>query len=181
MDYASIGISVLSIIISIFTFWKTLFDERQKYKVDIINIFSPEHLVSPAAGIVYLEIVVTNDSSLPLVLITSKMKINKTGIRNLNMSANALLIDSLISMHKGMSGSTTNKSNALPLTIQSRDAVHCILAYPAPGILGLESDNTKIEISIVTNRKDDISISNSELKHKMTTLENFLKERVRIA
>lgn len=181
MGYASIGISVLSIIISIFTFWKTLFDERQKYKVDVINILSPEHLVSPAAGIVYLEIVVTNDSSLPLVLITSKMKINKTGILNLNMSANALLIDSLISMHKGMSGSTINKSTALPITIQSRDAVHCILAYPAPGILGVESDITEIEVSIVTNRKDEISISNSELKRKMTTLENFLKERVRIA
>lgn len=186
MIYVSLLISIISIGLSVFTIWKTLFEEKMKYDINVLNVCSPEHLVHPKAGMIYIELVITNKSSLPLVLVTSKMEIHKTGMRTIDLSTSAFLIDTLISTHKEQTGTNINrvveqKSNGLPVTILSKHAAHCIVAYPAPGILGVTSESTDISVIFTTNRDEHITIESSKLKSKMITLENFLKGRVRIA
>lgn len=186
MEYISLLVSFLSIGISIFTFWKTLFDERLNYDIDVVSVVSPENLVSPKAGILYLELVITNKSSLPLVIVSSRMELNRTGMINKELSESAYFIDTLISTHTESSGKNITrqieqKSNGLPISIKGREAAHFIIAYPAPGILGIDKSNTNLTIYFSTNREEVIVLTNSELNEKMTTLEKFLIGRVRIA
>lgn len=186
MNYISLIISLVSIAISVFTFWKTLYDERQRQNVNVVAVHSPENLVSPKMGVVYLELLITNNSTLPLVLISSTMNLKKTSLLKRDLTTSAYLFDTLISTRRETSGSTTKKqtektSDGLPLTINPRDALHCVLAYPAEDVMGIDKETTELDFIIQTNRKEDIRISSKQTKPKMTSTVQLLKERLREA
>lgn len=181
INFISLTISLISISISIYTFWKTRFDEKMRYDLDILNVFSPEGLVSPLAGIVYIECVVTNKSTLPLVLISSELDIKQHGMLNTELKTKAFMFDSIISttITTGQNGDMQGKkvADGLPITIRPKDAVHFILAFPAPDILGVDKSNTKMTLEFTTNRDELIKKDSKEIEQAMITLEQFLKER----
>lgn len=184
MNYLSIVIALVSLAISIFTFWKTLFDERQRQDFQVIAVHSPESLITPKIGIVYLEVVITNNSTLPLALISSTMNLKKTGILKVELSSSAYLFKTLISTHIESTGSKETRksektSDSLPTTIKPKEAMHLILAYPAENVLGVDSETTEIDFLIETNRKQDIYIPNETTNPKMKSTKDVIYEKYR--
>lgn len=186
MNSASLAISIISIVLSLYIAWKNYADEREKSEYDVLNVVSPDKLVSPKAGILYIEMVVTNKSKIPLVLTNSILKIQKTEFHTVDLTVNAYFIDTLISTHKEGSGSTTTreiqeKSNKLPITIPPKDVGHFIVAYPTPGIMGISKETTNISLSFENNRGTVKVVDESKIKDHMITMYDFLAERIRIA
>lgn len=184
MNYLSIVIALVSLAISIFTFWKTLFDERQKQDFQVIAVHSPKDLVSPKVGVVYLELVITNYSTQPLALISSTMNLMKTGSLELEISSSAYLFKTLISTRIESTGSKETRrsektSDSLPTTIKPKEAVHLILAYPAENVMGIDSKTTEIDFVIQTNRKHNIHIPNETTNPKIKSTQDIIYEKYR--
>lgn len=186
IEWVSLVISLIGIGISLYTFIKNKNDESFRYELQLISINSPEKLNSPKLGVIYVEAVLTNKSTLPLVLVSSTLKAEKVGIVNIDQTFNAFLFKTLISTKKETSGNKVVKeiehfSDGLPLTIPPKDAKHFILAYEAPNVLGVSSENTTLEISLFTNRERVITIDAESTAKVMKSTEQFLIGRYRAA
>ncbi|QBO36943.1 hypothetical protein EQG49_11050 [Periweissella cryptocerci] len=66
MAIAAFTISIIGILISIITLWRTLFYEKQRQDTVINAVFPTPEDVPPLARMIYIELMIANNSKLPL-------------------------------------------------------------------------------------------------------------------
>lgn len=185
-------ISIISLIVSLYNHFKRLKDEKFRAKHSISSVSAVDS-VPTKLGITYVEMTITNESSLPLPIIEAllRVKINNVTIKDADVidgntiESNAHRFDTLISTHTETAGSEVtrtfeHKSNGLPITVAPKDSKHFILAFPTPYVLGLNKHHN-LYLELTSHEPNKIIIKNEELSQKAISMHRFLQERLREA